>query len=95
MIRAAGFKTQYAQVYSDDDPNLDSDVQFAVTRALVGRYVRHEGPAPAADVEGPWYTLAHAFVLEPGASTTPRAPITGKATERPALDVLLRHPDMR
>jgi len=95
MIRAAGFKTQYAQVYSDDDPNLDSDVQFAVTRALVGRYVRHDGPARHADVEVPWYRLAHAFVLEPGTSTTPRAPITGKADERPALEVLLRHPDMR
>jgi catechol 1,2-dioxygenase len=95
MIRAAGFKTQYAQVYSDDDPNLENDVQFAVTRALVGRYVRHDGPAPAGDVEGPWYTLAHTFLLETGVSTTPRAPIAGKAAARPTLDVLLRHPDMR
>lgn len=26
-----------------DDPNLDTGVQFGVTRALVGEYVRHEG----------------------------------------------------
>ena len=82
--------TPIDQVYSDDDPNLDSDVQFAVTRPLVGRYVRHEAAAPAEGVEGPWYTLAHAFVLEPGVSTTPRAPIAGKADTRPALEVLRR-----
>src|SRR5689334_296999 len=31
-----GHKTLISQIYADDDPNLDSDVQFGVTRALVG-----------------------------------------------------------
>ena len=54
MIYKPGFKTQFSQVYSSDDPNLETDVQFGVTRALVGQYVLHEGEAaPAADVERP------------------------------------------
>ena len=42
LIRKPGFKTQFSQVYSSDDPNLETDVQFGVTRALVAHYVRHE-----------------------------------------------------
>jgi catechol 1,2-dioxygenase len=66
-------------------------VQFGVTRHLIGDYVRHEnGPAPAADVDGPWYSLAHTFVMEKGASRLPRPPITGKARgERPQIPVLV------
>lgn len=87
-----GFKTQFSQVYSSDDPNLDTDVQFGVTQALIGQYVRHENePAPAPDVTGPWYSLKHEFVIEPGEATLPRAPITGKASgERPQLSVIAR-----
>jgi catechol 1,2-dioxygenase len=86
-----GLKTLISQVYVNDDPYLDSDAQFGVTRHLIGNYVRHDGPAPEPDVEGPWYTLEHAFVMEPGESKLPRAPIQGKATgERPMLPVLER-----
>lgn len=94
MVVKPGFKTQFSQVYSSDDPNLDTDVQFAVTERLIGRYVRHEGgSAPAADVRGPWYTLEFEFVIEPGESRLPRAPITGKAEgPRPQLEVLTRTP---
>ncbi|MBL8383420.1 MAG: catechol 1,2-dioxygenase [Burkholderiales bacterium] len=94
MIVKPGYKTQFSQVYSSDDPHLDSDVQFAVTAALVGQYVRHEDrPAPAADVDGPWYTLDFTFTIEPGESRLPRAPITGKAAgARPQQDVLARRP---
>ena len=90
MIRKPGFKTQFSQVYVDDDPNLDSDVQFGVTRALVGRFVQHEaGAPPAADVHGPWVTLEHRFVIEPGESRLPRPPISGKADgARPQMTVL-------
>jgi hypothetical protein len=42
LIFKPGFKTQFSQVYSSDDPFLDTDVQFAVTRRLVAHYVRHE-----------------------------------------------------
>jgi catechol 1,2-dioxygenase len=80
LIHKPGYKTQFSQVYSDDDPHLDDDVQFAVTRALVGRYVRHAGePAPAPDVGGDWYTLEQTFVIEPGEARWPRPPITGKS----------------
>ena len=86
LIHKAGFKTQCSQVYSSDDPNLDTDVQFGVTRALVGQYVLHDEAAPAADVTGPWTTLDHHFVLLPGEARLPRAPITAKAAgERPIL----------
>jgi catechol 1,2-dioxygenase len=87
-----GYKTLISQVYSNDDPNLDSDVQFGVTRHLIGNYVRHEGSEPPApDVKGPWYTLQHTFVMEAGESKLPRAPIQGKASgARPALPVLKR-----
>jgi len=92
MIYKSGYKTQFAQVYSSDDPNLETDVQFGVTRALVGQYVLHDGEsAPAADVKGPWYSLDHHFVIEPGEARLPQPPITGKAGgERPELAVLHR-----
>ena len=87
-----GFKTQFSQVYSSDDPNLDTDVQFGVTQALIGQYVRHENEAaPSADVTGPWYSLRHEFVIEPGEAKLPRPPITGKASgARPELAVIER-----
>jgi hydroxyquinol 1,2-dioxygenase len=82
-----GFKTLISQIYVADDKFIDSDVQFGVTRHLIGNYVRHaNGKAPAADVTGPWYSLDHTFVMEPGASKLPRAPISGKARgERPTI----------
>jgi catechol 1,2-dioxygenase len=92
LIFKPGFKTQFSQVYSSDDKNLETDVQFGVTRALIGNYVRHENePAPAPDVKGPWYSLDHNFVIEPGEAKLPRPPITGKATgERPESVILER-----
>jgi catechol 1,2-dioxygenase len=88
-----GFKTLISQVYVDDDPHLDSDAQFGVTRHLIGNYVRHDGGSapPAPDVEGPWYSLEHTFVMEAGESKLPKPPISGKAQgERPHLPVLER-----
>jgi catechol 1,2-dioxygenase len=92
MIYKRSFKTQFSQVYSSDDPNLETDVQFGVTRALVGQYVLHDGEAaPAADVSGPWYSLDHHFAIEPGDAKLPKSPITGKASgERPAQAVIQR-----
>ena len=67
MIYQPGFKTQFSQVYSSDDPYLETDVQFGVTQALIGQYVWHQGEAaPDVDVTGPWYSLDHHFVIEPG-----------------------------
>jgi len=75
LIFRDGFKTLISQIYVDDDPVLESDVQFGVTRALIGDYVRHEGKAPAADVTGEWYSLDQTFVMEPGVAKLPKPPI--------------------
>ncbi len=75
LIFKQGFKTLISQIYSNDDDKLDTDVQFGVTRALIGDYVRHDGPAPAADVTGEWYSLDQTFVMEPGKSCLPKPPI--------------------
>jgi hydroxyquinol 1,2-dioxygenase len=82
-----GFKTLISQIYVQDDKFLETDVQFGVTRRLVGNYVRHENEKPPApDVQGPWYSLDYNFVMEPGVTKLPRPPITGKAKgERPQI----------
>jgi protocatechuate 3,4-dioxygenase beta subunit len=75
LIYKPGFKTLISQIYVNDDERLDSDVQFGVTRALIGNFVRHDGPGPAPDVTPPWYSLDYTFVMEPGEAKLPRAPI--------------------
>ena len=70
-----GFKTLITQVFVDDDERLDSDVVFGVTRQLVGKYQQGVGAPPASDVDGPWYRLDYAFVMEPGEATLPAPPI--------------------
>ena len=89
LIVKPGYKTHISQVYSNDDPYLDSDVQFGVTEALVGNYIRHDTDK-AADVKAPWYSLEYTFTVEKGASKLPKAPISAKATERAQLEVLER-----
>jgi len=94
LIHKPGYKTQFSQVYSSDDPHLENDVQFGVTRALIAHYERHDGGVPPApDVSGTWHTLERRFVIEEGDASLPRPPISGKATgPRPALTVLDRQP---
>jgi catechol 1,2-dioxygenase len=75
LIYKPGFKTLISQIYVNDDERLETDVQFGVTRALVGNYVRHDGGAPAADVKGEWYSLDQIFVMEPGKTRLPKPPI--------------------
>jgi catechol 1,2-dioxygenase len=76
LILKPGFKTLISQVYADDDPNLETDAQFGVTRALVGRFERHEEPHPGEpDAGTPWYSLDYTFVMEPGEARLPRPPI--------------------
>jgi hydroxyquinol 1,2-dioxygenase len=92
LIYKPGFKTLISQIYVPDDPNIETDVQFGVTKALLGQYVLHDkDPAPAPDVKGPWYSLDQTFVMEVGKAKLPRPPISGKAQgERPQLPVLER-----
>ncbi|MGC1695749.1 MAG: dioxygenase [Pseudolabrys sp.] len=75
LIFKEGFKTLISQIYVNDDDKLETDVQFGVTRALIGDYVRHDGPAPSPDVKGEWYSLDQAFVMEVGKSRLPKPPI--------------------
>ena len=80
LVFKRGFKTQYSQVYSADDPHLATDVQFGVTEALIGRYVEHrDESAPWGDAGGVWHSLDFAFVVEPGEAKLPRPPIAAKA----------------
>ena len=82
MVYKPGYKTITSQLYSHDDPMLDTDAQFGVTRALIASYVRHEPvdePAPAPDVTEPWYTLDYQFVVEPGEAWRPTPPVSAKS----------------
>jgi protocatechuate 3,4-dioxygenase beta subunit len=78
MVFKPGFKTLVSQIYSPDDPHLDSDVQFGVTRPLIGNYVRHDEPSPELNFPAPWYSLDQRFTLEPGEARRPSAPIRAK-----------------
>ncbi|BAQ44542.1 MULTISPECIES: dioxygenase [Methylobacterium] len=76
LIFKPGFKVLISQVYDANDPHIDSDVQFGVTKALVGDFVRHDRPHPdAAEVAAPWYALDYTYVMEPGEAVLPRPPI--------------------
>ena len=76
LIFKPGFKTLISQLYDPADPNIDSDAQFGVTRALIGKFVRHDEAHPSAsDVTVPWYSLDHTYRIEAGEAVLPRPPI--------------------
>jgi catechol 1,2-dioxygenase len=76
LIAKPGFKVLVSQIYDPTDPHLETDVQFGVTEATTGDYVRHEGPCPEDEsVEGPWYSLDYTFVMERGEMVLPKPPI--------------------
>jgi catechol 1,2-dioxygenase len=96
LIYKPGFKTHISQVYLPDDPNIETDVQFGVTRALLGDYVRHEGgKPPAPGVKDPWYSLDYTFAMEPGTAKLPRPPIQDKAKLTEMLPEYLPAVDLR
>ena len=70
LIYKPGFKTITSQVYDPQDPNLETDSQFGVTKALIGNYVRQPDGS---------YTLEFTFKLEAGEARRPKPPISGKA----------------
>jgi catechol 1,2-dioxygenase len=78
MIYQPGFKTLISQIYVPDDEHLESDVQFGVTRALIGAYIRHDEPDAGLGFKAPWYSLDQRFVLEPGEARCPKPPIQAK-----------------
>ncbi|WID99842.1 dioxygenase (plasmid) [Bosea vestrisii] len=76
LIFKPGFKVLISQVYDPNDPHIDSDVQFGVTRSLIGDFVRHEEPhREQPDVTRPWYSLDYTYAMEPGEAILPRPPI--------------------
>ncbi len=76
LIVKPGFKVLISQVYDPGDPHIDSDVQFGVTRALVGDFLRHDEAHPSDPaIVPPWYSLDYTYVMEPGETVLPRAPI--------------------
>ena len=84
LIVKDGFKAQISQVYSSEDPNLETDSQFGVTQRLIAQYVLHENePAPYGDAKGPWYSMSFTFDLDAGQPKLPRAPISSKSTSPP------------
>src|SRR6202051_1683336 len=87
LVYKPGFKTLISQLYDPEDQHLETDVQFGVTRHLIGNYVRHEEPRPGLPcVNPPWYCLEPPLVMESGEARLPRPPITGKAQgERPQI----------
>jgi protocatechuate 3,4-dioxygenase beta subunit len=70
MVYKPGFKTIASQVYVQDDPYLETDSQFGVTRALIGDYRKQPGGS---------YALTFTFNIEPGEARRPKAPISAKA----------------
>jgi protocatechuate 3,4-dioxygenase beta subunit len=79
MVHKPGFKTLVTQIYVADDRYIDSDVQFGVTRALLGNFVRHDEAAPELGFAAAWYSLDQRLILERGEARRPRAPISAKA----------------
>jgi len=70
LIHKPGYKTIASQVYDPEDPHLETDSQFGVTRALIGNFVR----------TGSGYELSFTFQLEPGEARLPKPPISQKVT---------------
>jgi catechol 1,2-dioxygenase len=80
MVHKSGYKTLVTQIYVADDPRIDSDAQFGVTRSLLGAFVRQDAPAPELGFAAPWYRLVQRLVVERGEARRPDAPIRAKAT---------------
>ncbi len=70
-----GHKTLISQVFVADDPHIESDVVFGVTKPLLGDYVRRDDAPPAPDVTTPWFSLQHRLVMEPGEASLPAPPV--------------------
>lgn len=75
LAHKPGFKTLINQTYVDETEYLTSDVQFGVTKALIGTLEKHTEPHPTDGDIGEWFSLTHRLTLEPGESRLPIPPI--------------------
>ena len=66
MLVKAGYKTLITPVFDNADDAIESDVVFGVTPALSGDFKRQPDGG---------YLLEYDFVMQPGTSRVPRAPI--------------------
>ena len=80
MVHKDGFKTIASQLYTAGHPDLETDVQFGVTKALLVEYVATKNE----QAEGPAWSLDYTFVIEPGEARRPPPPVTGRAVSQPA-----------
>jgi len=70
LIHKPGYKTIASQVYDPQDPHLETDSQFGVTKALIGNFVKKSAG----------YELQFTFQVEPGEARLPKPPITEKVS---------------
>ncbi len=76
LIVKSGYKVLVSQVYDPSDPCLEGDPQFAVTKALIGEFVRHDEPHPSDPaIRPPWHSLDHTYVMRRGETMLPQPPI--------------------
>ena len=75
IVAKARFRALISQVFVGDDPYLETDVVFGVTRPLVGDFIEHRDRPKDARVTPPWFSLAYEFVLTPGETRLPVPPI--------------------
>ena len=66
MFVRAGYKTLITQVFDNADDAIESDVVFGVTPALSGNFAKQADGS---------YLLEYDFIMQPGTSRVPRAPI--------------------
>ena len=66
LLVKEGYKTLVTQVFDNADDAIESDVVFGVTPALSGRFEKQPDGS---------YLLEYEFVMQPGTSRVPRAPI--------------------
>ena len=58
-------------------------MQFGVTKALIGDFVRHDEPHPAEpDVVTPWYSLDYVYRMEAGEAVLRAYALTGEDAAR-------------
>jgi protocatechuate 3,4-dioxygenase beta subunit len=72
IASATGCRTIVTELYSDDDPYLNSDAVFGVKPSLVVHYewIDDERQILEANRSTPFWQLRHDFVLTPGQSET-------------------------
>jgi catechol 1,2-dioxygenase len=76
LIFKTGYKVLISQVFDPRDPHIGDDVQFGVTRALTGDFIRHDEPHPSEPaIDAPWYSLDYTYLMEPGEAVLPKPPI--------------------